>query len=316
MNLRLIGILIFVLCFLAACEYNSYKTQGKDSILELENEKIAFGKQLFFDKQLSLDNTISCATCHQPEMAFTDGEKQSNGINGQIAMRNATSLLNVKDASLFMFDGAVSNLEMQAIIPIQDVNEMGHTMGALVKKLDKIQNYKDLANKIFGRDVDAFVITRALSSYQRSLISVDSKFDQYIRTKKGLSSEEKRGWELFSSKGMCIECHSLPHFTNYKILNNGFTINDQADLGRYRITGEEKDKWSFKVPSLRNCSITGPYLHNGSVSTLKEVVKAYYYNEKSPVFKGNKNPIFDAEINAIVLFLSTLKGKEYPKKEK
>lgn len=236
----------------------------------------AFGKKMFFDKRLSKDNSISCASCHKPDLAFADTVSISPGVGGRLGFRNAPSLLNVAFKSSLMLDGAVPNLEMQAIVPIQDHNEMAISMVDLVKKLSGIKDYNLTSNKLFGRDIDAYVITRALANYERTLISRNSRFDRFLQNNEAhpISDGEQLGWDLFKSKG-CLDCHSLPDFTNHKISVSGFTL-DTNDLGRFRITADSADIGKFVVPSLRNVSKTYPYLHNGSLRSLEKVVKEHY----------------------------------------
>lgn len=239
-------------------------------------EKIAFGKKLFFDTRLSKDNSISCATCHKPELAFTDGLPKSAGINGHIAMRNAPSLLNSAYFKRYMFDGEVKTLELQVLVPIADTNEMGSSMREVVEKLSKDTWYQQQAQKVFNRQLDPFVITRALSAYQRSILSVNSRFDAFYQgDTTALSSSERRGWKLFSEKLYCSKCHPAPHFTTYLNANNGLYRDYVTDQGRYRISGLEQERGFFKIPSLRNSAITAPYMHDGSIKTLREVLLHY-----------------------------------------
>jgi len=241
-------------------------------------EKIAFGKQLFFDKRLSLDNSVSCATCHVPELAFTNGQKLSAGIHNRLAMRNAPTLLNVAYQKTLMFDGEVPNLEMQVLVPLKDSAEMGNQMKELIKKLRDIPEYQKQAQEIFKRDFDAYVLTRALASFQRSIISINSPFDSYyMGNENAISTSAERGWMLFSEKLYCTKCHAPPHFTNFTTENNGLyaTYEDKFDKGRFRINGDSSEIGSFKVPVLRNISQTAPYMHDGSMANLSEVLDHY-----------------------------------------
>lgn len=245
-------------------------------------ERIAFGRQLFTDKRLSLDNTIACIDCHQPEKAFTDGLVLSKGVNGGISFRNAPSLLNVKDFKHFMFDAQIPTLEMQAIVPIQDQQEMAITMKELVVRLSEDAEYVRKSKKLYGRALDAWVITKALSDFERSLVSVNSRFDyaQKHSPNEHLTSQELKGWELFSGKARCIQCHQLPHFTREEPANNGYGSIDPSDPGRYRVTGRSSDYGKFKIPSLRNVELTAPYMHNGGLNTLDDVLD-FYASDKS-----------------------------------
>lgn len=273
-------------------------------------EKIAFGKSLFFDKRLSRTNEISCAGCHNPQKAFTDGLVKSRGVNGAVAMRNAPSLFNSAFFKSYMYDGEVKTLEEQVLVPLQDHLEMGSSMKEVLDKLSKDPNYMRLAKSLFNRELDAYVITRAISTYERSLISRNSKFDRYRAGEKNvLNANEKAGWLLFSRKLYCIKCHSGPDFTNYSVVSNGLYRDYGIDQGRYRINGLEKEKGTFKVPGLRNVSLTAPYMHDGSIRTLKEVIMHYArggesFSNKSDIIKPFE--LNDLEISQLESFLRTL----------
>lgn len=273
-------------------------------------EKIAFGKSLFFDKRLSKNNELACASCHQPDKAFTDGLKKSQGVNGEIALRNAPSLFNASYFKSYMYDGEIKTLEEQVLVPIQDHMEMGSSMKEVIQKLSKDPKYMQLARSVFNRELDAYVITRAISTYERSLISRNSRFDQFRAGGKGtLTTDEIAGWLLFSEKLYCTKCHSRPDFTNYRVLSNGLYEDYGTDQGRYRINGLEKEKGTFKVPSLRNVSLTAPYMHDGSIQSLKEVILHYSkggaaFSNKSPAIKPFK--LTKLEISQLESFLKTL----------
>lgn len=273
-------------------------------------EKIAFGKKLFFDKRLSRNNEISCASCHQPDKAFTDGLPKSSGSNGETAMRNAPSLLNSSYFKSYMYDGEVKTLEEQVLVPIQDHLEMGSSMKEVLQKLSKDPEYRKLSKTIFNRELDAYVVTRAISTYERSLISRNSKFDQYLAgDKNALNADERAGWLLFSEKLYCTKCHSGPDFTNYSVVSNGLYSDYGSDAGRFRINGLEKERGAFKVPSLRNISLTAPYMHDGSIQTLKEVILHYskggaHFPNKSPFIKPFQ--LNGLEINQLESFFRAL----------
>ena len=273
-----------LLVFLAVAGYFAFREFGnperRESEKVLVNSKVFatktdFGRALFFDKRLSLDNSISCASCHIPEKAFTDGQEKSIGVNGRAALRNAGTLLNVKDAPVFIFDAHIGSLEQQAIVPIQDSNEMAIPMGELIERLKKIDSYSTASQELFERELDAWVLTRALAAFQRTLISKNSPFDQYIHGDvDAISESAQNGWRLFNDL-QCIECHSYPNFTNYQARNNGLYKNYGQDPGKYRIAGDPKLMGAFKVPSLRNIALTAPYMHDGSIPTLELVIAHY-----------------------------------------
>jgi cytochrome c peroxidase len=241
-------------------------------------DKIDFGRKLFFDKRLSPNNTISCATCHDPQKAFTDGKKLSVGFHGRLAMRNAPTLLNVGYQKTLMFDGEIPSLEMQAVVPLKDSAEMANDMKSLIQKLKSIPEYQEGARKFFQRDFDAFVLTRSLAAFQRSLVSFQTPFDEYrADNDQALSQSQVRGWRIFSEKLYCTECHVPPHFTNFKVANNGLYASyaQILDKGRFRINGDSTEIGSFKVPTLRNILKTAPYMHDGSMNTIEEVISHY-----------------------------------------
>ena len=274
---------------------------------ELTSELEDFGEKLFFDNRLSIDNTVACSSCHKPDLAFADTVAISPGVEGRLGFRNVPSLLNVGEKPALMLDGAVPNLEMQVIVPIQDHKEMSIPMGDLIVKLRNIEEYNDLSHKLFQKDIDAFVVTRALGAYQRTLISRDSQFDEYIKDPNNnpLSDGEQRGWKLFKEK-RCIECHSLPDFTNHTISYTGFD-RDSNDLGRFLITADSSDIGKFVVPSLRNISITTPYLHNGSISSLEELI-LLHYNRIDLQTRDVYPSVNQYDANFIARFLTSLKS--------
>lgn len=240
-------------------------------------EKVELGKKLFFDKRLSKDETVSCATCHVPSLAFTDGKETSDGVYGRKTTRNAPSILNAAFLPKIMFDAELPTLEMQVIVPIQEHTEMGMNMKELILKLRAIPEYRDAAKEVFNREFDPWVLTRSISAYERTLISDASPFDlfYYKKQKKSLSKSAQRGWKIFSEELYCTKCHSLPNFTTFKAENNGYTTLESEDLGRFRIHFDSSDVGKFKVPSLRNISLTAPYMHDGKMKTLNEVIDFY-----------------------------------------
>lgn len=259
--------------------------------------KIALGRQLFFDKRLSLDETIACASCHDPQKAFTDQLPKSKGINGQLSERNAPSILNAAFLKTAMFDAHLASLELQAIVPIQEPVEMGHNMKLLIQKLRKIPEYQAAAQSIFNRDFDAYVLTRSIAAFERSLLSMNAPFDRYLAgEKKALTADQKAGWKIFSEKLYCTQCHPAPYFTTYVAANNGLyaSYEGKSDQGRFRIHHDSTDIGKFKIPSLRNIPLTYPYMHDGSYQSLEQVLAHYQ--------KGAaKNPLQDARITSFTL---------------
>lgn len=239
--------------------------------------RVLLGRHLFYDSRLSLDNTVNCGTCHVLSAAFTDGRKTSEGILKRIGKRNSPTLANVAWSPRFMMEGGVPTLEAQALAPLHDTLEMGGDMMVAVAKLNKDQELRRIAKAAYGRDsIDPFVVTRALAAFQRTFISADSPYDRYIQGKKDEMTEQQvRGMELFNStETMCFSCHSGDNFTDYAFYNIGL-YKEYADDGRYRLTGEDRDVGRFKTPTLRNIELTAPYMHDGSIASLEEVITLY-----------------------------------------
>jgi len=241
-------------------------------------EKIALGRKLFFDKRLSLDGSISCASCHDPQKAFSDQRSKSIGINGLLSERNAPSILNAAFLKTAMFDAHLATLELQAIVPIQEPVEMGHNLKILIKQLRQIPEYQAAAQAIFGRDFDAWVLTRSLAAFERSLLSMNAPFDQYMAgNKKAMSKDEMAGWRIFSDELYCTKCHPAPYFTTYEAANNGLyaSYEGKTDQGRFRIHHDSSDIGKFKIPSLRNLPLTYPYMHDGSINSMEAALAHY-----------------------------------------
>ncbi len=266
------------------------------------------GKKIFFDPILSIDSSMSCASCHKPNFAFSDTVKFSPGVFGRAGIRNTPSLMNVGYHPYFLREGSVPTIEMQVLIPIQEKNEFAHNIVEISKLIQQIPEYVELSKKAYDREPDHYVITRALGVYQRTLISNNTKFDKSLTGEIKLSKEEKNGRDLFFGKANCSSCHSGFNFTNYKLTNNGLYEN-YKDVGRMRATKDSADLAVFKTPSLRNVEVTAPYMHDGSLNTLEEVVQHYnvggkeHVNRDSLIKPLNLNNI---EIRELVSFLKTL----------
>ena len=258
-------------------------------------EAIALGRKLFYDTKLSADNTISCASCHNPALYFTDGLPVAKGINGQAGTRNSPSLLNSIFNSLQFLDGRAASLEAQAGEPIANPKEMNLPHEACVTKLNASQSYQEEFAKVFGSGLITMdKIEKAIASFERTLLSGNSAFD-----KKTLSAAATRGMEVFNNKdkGNCATCHSFPLFTDGKFHNLGAGMDSSGelkDLGRFNLTKVENDRGAFRTPGLRNVAKTAPYMHDGGLKTLKEVIDFY-------VGGGSSNPQLDKEIKPLIL---------------
>jgi len=262
---------------------------------EPSQDKIDLGRELFFDTRLSADNSISCASCHVPAFAFTDRKMVSNGVEGRVTARNSPSILNAGYLKTVMFDAHLETLEMQVTVPIQEHVEMDITVVSLLERLRKIPEYQKAAKEIYDRDFDAWVLTRSIAAFERSLVSDNSRFDQYMYggDKSALTKSEKEGWKIFSEELYCTKCHPAPHFTTYQAENNGLYENYGEDKGRFRIHHDTLDMDKFKVPSLRNVELTYPYMHNGAFSTLDDVIAHYSSGGKEHPNKNSLIKPFD-----------------------
>lgn len=253
-------------------------------------ERWSLGKKLFFDPALSIDSSVSCTSCHQPHLAFTDGIRTSTGTEGRVGRRNSPSLANVAYHPYFTREGGVSTLEMQVLVPVQEHDEFNFNIVLLGQRLKADSQYVAMSNKAYGRDPDPFVITRALANYERSLLSGNSRYDIYARDRDPglLSPDELKGMELFfSSRTNCALCHGGFNFSTYAFENNGL-YEQYLDEGRRRLTGKDGDLALFKVPSLRNVAVTPPYMHDGSLQSLDQVIA--HYNEGGKAHP-NRSPL-------------------------
>lgn len=271
-----IGLILFFACSSRRISYTELTDIHIPKDNPITTEKVELGRKLFFDKRLSINGTIACATCHIPEYAFTDRLSTSTGIEGRKTERNSPSILNSAFLKTVMFDAHLPSLEMQVIVPIQEHTEMGNNMKELIQKLRAIPEYQAAAKMIFNRDFDAFVLTRSISAFERTLISLNSRFDQYLKGNRSiLTTDEKAGWQLFSEKLYCTKCHPSPYFTTFEAANNGLYKEFGNDKGRFRIFLDSNDIGKFKIPSLRNIELTFPYMHDGSMKSVDEVISHY-----------------------------------------
>ena len=245
-------------------------------------EGVALGKKLFFDPILSGNNQISCASCHSPQMSFTDNLQFSEGINNGIGTRNSMPLFNLawNFDERFFWDGAATSLEDQAFKPVVNPREMGNTWAEAVASLQQNVEYPELFRRAFGSEgIDSVRVTRAIAQFERTLISGNSRFDRSLRGEITLTDEESRGLEVFmtETKGDCFHCHGNPNnplWTDNLFRNNGLD-ETFTDLGLGLITGDPGDNAKFKTPSLRNLAYTAPYMHDGRFTTLDEVIDHY-----------------------------------------
>lgn len=281
---------------------------------EITEERWRLGKKLFYDPILSKDRSISCASCHLPDYAFSDTSAFSLGVEQQVGVRNAPSLANVAYHPYLLRDGGVPTLEMQILVPIQEHVEMDFSALEVADRMMKDSAYYYESMGAYNRYPDPYVITRALACFERTLISGDSKYDRVQLGKEEFSTSEKRGFNLFfSEKAKCSECHSGFNFTNYSFENNGLSLH-YLDSGRMRVTELEIDRDKFKVPSLRNVELTAPFMHDGSLINLEQVVDHYSEGIKkhNNLNSRIKNLLLsEDEKKDLVSFLKTLTDRSF-----
>jgi cytochrome c peroxidase len=277
--------------------------------------KIQLGKRLFFDKALSRDRVQSCASCHNPENGFSDGRPRALGLRGKELPRHSPSVLNSAYNPLQFWDGRAKSLEEQAEGPMLAPAEMNMTSEDLVSRLKSLPEYSGQFRAVFDEEPTLKNIAKAIATYERTLVTPNSRFDAYARgDKNALSNSEKRGLILFIGKAACAQCHTGGNFTDNRFHRLGLPLGGpgETDLGRFAVTGQEEDRGSFKTPSLRNVALTAPYMHNGMLKSLEAVVE--FYDRGGNVVLGKSALIFELGLSGpekadLVAFLKTLTGE-------
>lgn len=275
---------------------------------------VELGEKLFNDKRFSIDNTISCASCHISSSAFADNHAQAIGIEGRIGLRNTPPVQNLAFMKFYNWDGSKLSLENQSIVPIITHEEMDSSMLEVIGKIQNDSSYKELFQKTFGdENITPERIFRSIAQFEYTLVSANSKYDKVKRNEgQTFTESEAIGYQIFQQK--CASCHSTELFTDQSFRNIGFPMNtDSNEAGRARVTGNMNDYMSFKVPSLRNIEYTAPYGSFGQFSTLKELLD-YFDNgvldstNLDPIFKnnGNKIPLTEQEKIHLISFMKTL----------
>jgi cytochrome c peroxidase len=239
--------------------------------------KVELGKQLYFDPRLSYDGTISCASCHDPKKGWSNEDNFATGIKGQRGGRNSPTIINSAYFPLQFWDGRADLLEGQALGPIANPIEMGHTIEACVECLNAIPGYKKQFQAVFGGPATDKRIAQAIAAFERTVLSGDAPYDRFkAGDEKALSPAAKRGMELFFNKAHCSACHSGPNFSDAAFHNIGVGMDkEKPDEGRKVVSKLEGDRGSFKTPGLRDIAKSHPYMHDGSLKTLEEVVEHY-----------------------------------------
>jgi cytochrome c peroxidase len=279
----------------------------------LTSAKIALGRRLFFDRRLSRDGTHSCASCHEPQRAFTDGRAVAQGIGGTRGRRNSPTLVNRAWGSSFFFDGRARSLEDLALQPILDPTELGSTADAVLSLARS--SYRSRFRAAFDAEPSLELIAKALASYLRTIVDGDSAFDRFaVGNDSALTTSARRGRTLFNGKAGCGQCHSGTNLTDDEFHNTGvaWRTGVLTDEGRAGVTSAPADRGAFKTPTLREISRTAPYMHDGSLMSLPQVIE--YYDTG-----GAKNPSLDPKLRVLHLsptekadlaaFLNSLTGR-------
>lgn len=284
----------------------------------LTEESIALGRALFFDNTLSVDSSISCSSCHLAQKGFADNPSLSFGVEQRLGFRNSSTLTNVAFLPYFNRDGGVKTLDIFPSVPIEDHQEMGFNLLLAGKRVAQNPAYVKAAKTAYGRKMDGFVITRSIASYLRTFISDNSLYDQYLMdsSQVKLTPSQSRGKHLFfSDKANCSKCHSGVQFTDYTFQNNGlYASYETRDRGRERLTFDPADAGKFRVATLRNIELTSPYMHDGSLNTLEDVLNHYANNGAD---HKNEHPLIDQislteeDQKDIIAFLKTLTDYDF-----
>jgi len=307
----------------------------------LTQESIELGRRLFYDPRLSGTNTVSCSTCHLQRLAFTDGRPTAIGVSGKPLAFNSMSLANLMwGPRHFFWNGRASSLEEQALVPIQHPDEMAQDLDELVKELGEDETYRELFDVAYG-EISPAAVAAGLASFERTLVSSNSRYDQFLRGEIALSEIEELGRKLFmahpdakaSLRGAnCIDCHSQFLTSGFRTLfdgftNNGLDVEENLPAGLQEVTGKPEHRGLFKVPTLRNIALTAPYMHDGRFDTLEEVLDHYDHGIRksstlSPLIMEADNlqkdsgdrislNLNDGERAAVIAFLHTLTDEEF-----
>ena len=242
---------------------------------QLTEEGFELGRRLFYDANLSLDGSISCESCHQQFAAFSTYDHDlSHGVNNAFTTRNAPGIFNIAWMSEYHWDGGINHIEVQPLHPFTAANEMGENIENILRKINENPVYPPMFKSAFGDDkVSSDRVLKSLAQFTGSIVSSNSKYDKVMRGEASFNNIERKGYELF--KANCASCHKEPLFTDNSYRNNGISLNRFKDAGRMMITGKKEDSLKFKVPSLRNIQVTFPYMHDGRMFSVPEVIDHY-----------------------------------------
>ncbi len=286
-------------------------------------ETVALGKRLYFDEGLSIDNSVSCATCHDPNHGFAYAGAVSTGVRGKKGTRNSPTIINSAYYTAQFWDGREQTLEKQAEGPVQNPVEMAHSLAGVVARLTSDPSYVVAFKRAYGAGPVTYdKVEKSIAAYERGVVAGDSPFDRWYfgGDQHAVDKSVKRGYEVFRrvDKGNCASCHAIAEhtalFTDNEFHNIGVGVRngEPTDLGRYEVTHTDRDRGAFKTPSLRNIDKTAPYMHDGSLDTLVQVIDFYAAG-------GNANPWLDSQIRMVHLttrekadllaFLKSLSGE-------
>jgi cytochrome c peroxidase len=281
--------------------------------------KIELGKQLYFDPRLSTDDTVSCATCHDPKKGWSNGEQFATGVRGQKGGRNAPTIINAGYQYFQFWDGRAKHVEGQAMGPVQNPIEMGMKLDVLLEKLNKVEGYRRQFEEVFGSEtITEDDVAKAIAAFERTVVSGNAPFDRFkAGDESALSAAAQRGMTIFFNKAQCTSCHSGPHFSDGGFHNLGVGMDkSEPDVGRQAISGLLGDRGSFKTPTLREIARSAPYMHDGSHKTLEEVVE--FYNKGGIVNPQQDEAIIPLKLtdeqkaDLIVFLKEGLSSPDYP----
>ncbi|MBI4161281.1 MAG: cytochrome-c peroxidase [Acidobacteria bacterium] len=275
--------------------------------------RVDLGRLLYFDPRLSRDHTVSCSTCHNPALGFSDGLPTSVGVDSRRGSRNAPTVVNSTYLPHQFWDGRAATLEEQALGPIQNPLEMDGNLDEVVATLAEIPEYRRRSQEAYGSPIDAMGIARAIAAFERTLLSGNSAWDRFnLGDENALTPAARRGWDLFRGRANCTSCHVGFLLTDFDFHNLGVGMGrEEPDPGRFRVTGEDRDRGAFKTPGLREVSRTAPYMHDGSLPTLWDVIDLYDRGgEPNPWLDPAMKPIglSAPEKRDLIAFLESLQG--------
>jgi cytochrome c peroxidase len=324
-NLFIVGWFLVVFSAITGCSENDdpaykpffYIPDGfPQPVYQFKNNGVtpagfALGKKLFYDPLLSRDSTIACGSCHQQFVAFAHSDHNvSHGIDNLLGTRNSPALFNIAWFPNFMWDGGVNHLEVQPLAPIANPVEMDESLSNVLIKLKRSSTYPALFKAAFGSDtITTQAMTRAMAQFMGSMISANSKYDRYVNGNASLTTGELKGLQVFRAK--CESCHKEPLLTDMSFRNNGLDLSFAKDPGRAMITTLPQDSGLFRVPSLRNIVLSYPYMHDGRLNTLMDVLNHYSSGIKQsstldPLLTSGSIPLTSQEKNDLIAFFGTL----------